>query len=77
MGCAHQPQPLTITIPDSLRAICERPAYAGVATVGDLAAFSIRQEGALAACDGRRAAVVALVDAHREVVSPRPWWKWW
>ena len=46
-----------------------------VRTVGDLAAFSIRQEAALSACDARRAAAVETVDAFnaaRERVKPGP-----
>jgi hypothetical protein len=46
-------------------------------TVGDLAAFAVRGEAALSACDGRRAAVVALVDGHAKIVTPRPWWRVW
>lgn len=75
-GCATT-QPLTINVPDTLRAACERPSHIGVDSVGELAAFSVRQEAALAVCDGRREAVVALVDAHRGIVTPRPWWKVW
>ncbi len=76
-ACAHRPPPpLTIVVPDLLRAPCERPDTAGVRTVGDLSAFSLRQEAALAVCDGRRAAAVALVDAHNRVVAPkRRWWR--
>jgi hypothetical protein len=77
MGCAHQPSPLTINVPDSLRSPCERPAIEGVKTVGDLAAVSIRQEAALSVCDARKSAVIAIVDAYKAVVDPKPWWKWW
>ena len=69
-GCAHRP-PLLLTVPvaDSLRATCAGPPTTGVASVGDLAAFSIRQEAALAVCDARREAVLAAVDAHNAAVQ--------
>jgi hypothetical protein len=40
-----------------------------VRTVGELAAFSVRQEAALAVCDARREALVAGVDAHNALVA--------
>jgi hypothetical protein len=40
-----------------------------VRTVGDLAAFSVRQEAALSACDARRAALVETVDAHNRLAA--------
>jgi hypothetical protein len=43
-----------------------------VLTVGDLAAFSIRQAEALKLCDAKRAGVVAIVDAAAP--KPRTWW---
>jgi hypothetical protein len=46
-----------------------------VATVGDLAAFSIRQEAALQTCEARRAAVVAIVDAVARITYPKSWWR--
>jgi hypothetical protein len=42
-----------------------------VATIGDLAAFSIRQEMALGICDARRAALVEIIEAHKQAVTPR------
>jgi hypothetical protein len=53
------------------------PPTAGVQTVGELAAFSVRQEAALQVCEARRAAVVSIVDAHRATVEPKPWWRLW
>lgn len=76
-GCVSAPQPVTPIIPESLRARCAGPATAGVETIGQLAAFSVRQEAALQVCDERKAAVVAIVDAHKAVVMPRPWWRFW
>jgi hypothetical protein len=40
-----------------------------VRTVGDLAAFSIRQEAALAICDAGRDALVQTVDAHNALAA--------
>lgn len=69
-GCAHRPPPLlTVPIADSLRAPCAGPPTESVATIGDLAAFSIRQEAALAVCDARREAVIGAVDAHNAVLK--------
>jgi hypothetical protein len=45
----------------------------GVKTVGDLAAYSIRQEAEIQSCEAKRAGIVALVDAAQ--VKPKPWWK--
>ncbi len=75
-GCASR-LPLTIEVPASLRADCVGPSTEGVSTVGQLAAFSVRQEAALQVCSERKAAVVALVDAHRAIVTPKPWWAFW
>lgn len=76
-ACQTTPAPVTITVPTFLRAECDRPDPAGVQTVGDLAAFSVRQDAALRACDGRRGAVVELIDAHAKAVTPEPWWRVW
>lgn len=76
-GCASVPEPVTIEVPQSLRARCEGPATEGVQTVGELAAWGIRSEAALQTCEARREAVVAIVDSHRKAVTPRPWWKVW
>lgn len=76
-GCVSAPAPVTPIIPVSLRADCVGPPTEGVETIGQLAAFSVRQEAALQVCSERKAAVVAIVDAHRAAVTPRPWWKVW
>ena len=77
-GCQTAPPPLTLTVIPSLRAPCERPDPAGVTTVADLAAFSLRQDGAISACDRTRQALVELIAAQTAIVTPpRPWWKLW
>ena len=76
-SCAGTPKPLTINVPPILREACPRADVGPLETVGDLGALALRQEAALTVCDGRRAAVVAIVDAHRQTVDPRPWWKLW
>lgn len=73
-GCATAPQRPQIPLPDSFRQACSGPATEGVATVGDLAAFSIRQEVALQVCDARRAGAVAVIDAANVRAKPRKWW---
>lgn len=75
-GCAPRPVPaLTIPVPESLREPCPRPDPAKVATVGDLAAFSIEQEAALGVCDVRRAAAVQIIDAANERPKPVSLWR--
>ena len=74
-GCASLPPPLTITIPAMLREPCPRPDTAGVETVGDLAAFSVRQEAALSVCNDRRQALVDIINEHGRIVAPRPWYR--
>lgn len=74
-GCASLPPPLTINIPPILREPCPRPDAANVETVGDLAAFSVRQEADLAVCNDRRQALVDIIDAHGRLVAPRPWYR--
>ena len=74
-SCASVPPPLTIMVPDSLRASCDRPDVGDLATVGDLGALTVAEEAALSVCDGRRGALVQLIDAHKAVVAPKGWWK--
>ncbi len=73
-SCASVP-PLSIDVPASLRAACERPEVGDLSTIGDLAGFAIQEEAALAVCDTRREAVVAIVDAHNKAITPKPRWK--
>jgi hypothetical protein len=67
---------VTINLPPLLREPCERAEIA-VGTVGDLGATIVRQEAAVAVCDARRAAIAAIVDAHTQTVTERPWWRFW
>ncbi len=70
---------------DSLRARCPRPDRPAAPTVGDLAAFSVRQEGAESVCETRKDAAVAVIDAFNAAAAqlaamlapPRPWWRPW
>lgn len=71
-GCAGVPTSPRVMVPQTFRTECAGPATDGVLTVGDLAAFSIRQAEALKLCDAKRAGVVAIVDAAAP--KPRTWW---
>lgn len=75
-GCATQPGAVTINLPASLRAPCDRAEVGPLATVGDLGSFAVRQEAALSVCDGRREAIVAIVDGYAEVTRPKRRWPW-
>ena len=75
-GCAS-PKALTINIPPTLREPCARAEISALGTVGDLGGLIVRQEAAVAVCEARRAAVVAIVDAHAEVTKPRKWFEIW
>lgn len=68
-GCATTAPPkVQIPVPASLRASCEHPAPDNVQTIGQLAAYSIKQSAALDICDARREALVAIIDG----VNPKP-----
>jgi hypothetical protein len=85
-GCAGKPPlPMGLKIPvaQSLREPCPRPE-AEFVTVGDLAAFTVRQEAAISICDARRGAAVATIDAANamqaqfaKALKPKPWWHIW
>lgn len=75
-ACATAPKPVTINLPPLLREPCPR-AEIKAATVGDLGETIVRQEGAVAVCDARREAIAAIVDAHTQTVTAKPWWKLW
>jgi hypothetical protein len=61
---------LSVPVAESLRETCPRPqGVEAVRSVGDLAAFSVRQEAALAVCDARREALVLTVDAHNALAA--------
>jgi hypothetical protein len=72
-GCATQPGPVVINLPQTLRAPCDRAEVGPLASVGDLGSFAVRQEAALSVCDGRREAVVAIVDGYTAATKPRRW----
>lgn len=72
-ACAHQPTKFQIPVPQSLRDPCERPNPESVQTVGDLAAYSIRQDAAIKTCSSRGDALVELIDAANGVKGKR-WW---
>lgn len=101
-GCAGSlPRPLpsaglTIPLDPSLRKACptaEVPARrtnpaTGQATlqVAQVEAFALAEAADNLACDGRRASLVALIDAHNALVDQtsgqigdlsRPWWMFW
>ena len=76
-GATTPPAAAPLSIPDTLRRPCAGPDPAGVATVGDLAAFSVRQEAALQVCEARRSALVEIEEAYARVTAPtRRWWSW-
>lgn len=63
-------------VPEALRLHCDRPAGADqVRTIGDLAAYSIRQDGALKVCESRRAGLVSILDAENNTPK-HGWWAW-
>ena len=76
-SCAAAPKNLMITIPPILHESCPRADVGPLATVGDMGALILREEAALTVCDGRRQALTAIVDAHAQIVKPRPWWRVW
>lgn len=62
-ACQTVPVAPTLTIPQSLRAPCVKPTgYDQVTTIGQLAAYSLAQDGALSECEAKRAAIVDLVE---------------
>lgn len=88
-GCATKPQPqpgpLVLTVPQTLRGPCPRPLRPRSPSVGELAGFSVEQEAAISACEGRKDAAVQMIDAHSasalvlaEAAKPkRAWWRLW
>ena len=72
-ACATVTPESSVIIPSLLREPCPLANKVGVTSIGDLAAFSIRQDEATVNCDGRRAAVVELIDKAQE----KPKRKWW
>lgn len=64
---------LKVSVPDSLRAPCAKPDPEGVATVGDLAAFSLRQDAALRICSARGDALVEVLDGVNKAWKRKRW----
>lgn len=59
-----------------LRQRCERPdGVDEVRTIGDLASYSIRQDGALKVCDAKRAGAISIIDAINNTPK-HGWWPW-
>ena len=76
-GCATTQPSLTVTIPESLKdcPASERPASQGL-TVGRLAAFSVQQEGDLAKCRAKNAALISIIETVNRAHAPKkPWWR--
>jgi hypothetical protein len=72
-GCATTAPAVQISLPEALKAPCERAEVGPLATVGDLGALVIRQEAAVSSCDTRRAAVVQIVEGYNAATKPRRW----
>lgn len=72
-GCATQPGPVQINLPQTFREPCARADLGALETVGDLGALVVRQEAAVAVCDARRAGVVAIVDGYTATTKPKRW----
>ena len=75
---------LQATIPPAIERACDRPAKPETPTIGDLAAFSIAQEGAIDKCDTKRAAAVSIIRMQNETskrlaasVRPKRFWEFW
>ena len=76
-GCATTQPSLTVTVPESLKdcPASERPASQGL-TVGRLAAFSVQQEGDLAKCRAKNAALISIIETVNKASAPKkPWWR--
>lgn len=76
-GCATMQPSLTVAIPESLKdcPASERPASQGL-TVGRLAAFSVQQEGDLAKCRAKNAALISIIETVNKASAPKkPWWR--
>lgn len=88
-GCATKPPletaALILPVSETLRGPCRRPIRPQAPSVGELAGFSVEQEAALSACEGRKDAAVQVIDAHnaaaveleRRLAYRRPWWRVW
>ena len=70
-ACAGKRPPSPV-IPPPFREACVGPSTP-VKTIGDLAAFSVRQEVAIQECDAKRAGLVRLL----EPPAKKPWYQFW
>ena len=63
-------------VPSAFRLTCDRPAGVNaVKTVGDLAAYSVRQDAALKVCEAKLVGLVSIIDAMNNTPK-RGWWPW-
>ncbi len=73
-ACATRPPPPAalppIPVAQVLRDPCPRPDRPPAPNVGELAAFSVRQEAAIGVCEARKDAAVALIDAQAKAAKP-------
>ena len=84
-GPTAPPPPLQAQVAASLREPCPRPDRPAAPGVGELAAFSVRQESALSVCEARKDAAVAVIDAFDAAANrlaaalapKKPWWSRW
>ena|GEM_PF-6065965 len=53
---------------ESLRGPCPKPSV-DFATLGDLAAFAIKQEAALSVCEAMKTALVQTIDVHNAAAA--------
>ena len=68
-SCATASQGVPIPVPPNLAEPCK--GFAGpMATVGDLAAFVLRQEAAVQACEVKRSSLVDLIGAANKAAKP-------
>lgn len=69
-ACATSPSAPKIPVPQTYRDPCERPR-GSLSTDGEVAAFVVRQELALADCEARRRELVGLIDQANEPSKKR------
>lgn len=73
-GCSTVRPMAKPALPVSLTEPCRRPDPAGVFTVGDLAAHSLRQDAAISVCDSARKALVKIIEGPEK--PKRKLWLW-
>ena len=62
------PTPVPVEVPELLREPCEAPALEA-ATLADLAGVLVGYEGALGACEVKRALAVEVMDQHNAAAA--------